>query len=315
MRVLHARAPASKPNGLRPALSAGPLHYGRAFVCIHAPDKDGDERNHHAHILLSMREIGADGFGAKARDWNSREQLETWREAWERTANRYLEKHGHEARIDRRALKEQGIEREPTTHRGPHIDAMEKDGLATERGDAWREAAQRKAELDKLVAELAAVENEISKAELEAYLDAQDCERQAWDDRLYDAAVEKEEADPQIDDFERSDDEKRRDRSSQVNLETVVFAAEKVVDKGFDLGARGVEATLEAAATSIESLFDCGPARPVKTTPTSRDKSEAKVDLRRYLSDVGYRQRMIQQEIAERWRREQEQQRGNERER
>ena len=43
-----------------------------ADVAIHAPDRDGDDRNYHAHILLTTREIGPDGFGEKAREWNKR---------------------------------------------------------------------------------------------------------------------------------------------------------------------------------------------------------------------------------------------------
>jgi hypothetical protein len=30
---------------------------------IHLPDKEGDERNHHAHLLVRTREIGPAGFG------------------------------------------------------------------------------------------------------------------------------------------------------------------------------------------------------------------------------------------------------------
>jgi hypothetical protein len=293
-----------------------------ADVCIHAPGKDSDERNHHAHILLTMREIGPDGFGAKVREWNSKEQLEQWREAWERTANRYLEKHGHEARVDRRTLKEQGIEREATTHRGPNVDAMEKDGISTERGKEWREAQQRKSELDELVAELAALENEIRKVEMEAFLEAQDRERATWNDRLYDAAVEKERADQQFEGFEYDDEANagsdradERTPSALVNgLETAVFAAERAVEVGFDLAARGVEVTLEAAATSIESLFDVGPPRPPKPKP--RELSEKKPDLRRYLADAEYRRKWVQRDIAERQRREREHHaRENERER
>src|SRR5258708_6140146 len=39
-----------------------------ADVNIHASDRQGDERNHHAHILLTQRSIGPEGFGEKVRD-------------------------------------------------------------------------------------------------------------------------------------------------------------------------------------------------------------------------------------------------------
>ncbi len=39
--------------------------YGVAVqIAVHAPDKDGDDRNHHAHLLMTPRTAG--GFGAYA---------------------------------------------------------------------------------------------------------------------------------------------------------------------------------------------------------------------------------------------------------
>ena len=61
-----------------------------ADVNIHEPSGTGDERNHHAHILLTMRTVAPEGFGPKVREWNSREQVEKWREEWERITNRHL---------------------------------------------------------------------------------------------------------------------------------------------------------------------------------------------------------------------------------
>jgi len=136
-----------------------------ADVAIHAPGKNSDPRNYHAHILLTMREIGPDGFGDKVREWNSRQQLEKWREEWEKIQNRYLERHGHEARVDRRTLEAQGIDREPTTHRGPHVDAMERKGMDTERGAAARETFHHNQEVAKLKRELAQVQKQIYEIE------------------------------------------------------------------------------------------------------------------------------------------------------
>lgn len=36
------------------------------LVAIHGPGKHSDERNHHVHLLMSARQIGPDGFGARA---------------------------------------------------------------------------------------------------------------------------------------------------------------------------------------------------------------------------------------------------------
>jgi len=143
-----------------------------ADVNIHAPGGKGDDRNHHAHILLTMREIGPDGFDPmKGRDWNSRAQLQAWREAWERTQNRYLERHGHDARVDRRTLEAQGIDREPTTHLGPHAHAMEqRKGVETERGAIHRDTFTAAQETAKLKRELAAVMRQIAALEDAAIL-------------------------------------------------------------------------------------------------------------------------------------------------
>lgn len=114
-----------------------------ADVAIHSPGPEGDSRNHHAHILLTMREVGPDGFGKKIREWNSQGQLQTWRENWANLANRYLERHGHDARIDHRSLEEQGSDREATIHLGPAATQLERQGEATELGDRNREVEER----------------------------------------------------------------------------------------------------------------------------------------------------------------------------
>jgi hypothetical protein len=94
-----------------------------ADIALHAPGREGDDRNHHAHILLTTREIGSEGFTTKNRDWNAVEVLEGWREAWAQDANLALEQSGIEARIDHRTLEAQRIE------------ALELSSVAEVRGD------------------------------------------------------------------------------------------------------------------------------------------------------------------------------------
>src|SRR3546814_1315853 len=43
--------------------------------------KDGQPKPH-AHVMLSMREVGPEGFGQKVREWNSTALLQEWRVAW-----------------------------------------------------------------------------------------------------------------------------------------------------------------------------------------------------------------------------------------
>lgn len=98
-----------------------------ADIALHAPGREGDERNHHAHILLTTREVDADGFTTKNRDWNKVEVLEGWREAWARDSNAALERAGIEDRVDHRTLVAQRDE------------ALELASAARERGDEGAE--------------------------------------------------------------------------------------------------------------------------------------------------------------------------------
>jgi len=98
-----------------------------ADIALHAPGREGDERNHHAHILLTTREIAAEGFTTKNRDWNKVEVLEGWREAWARDSNAALERVGIEDRVDHRTLVAQRDE------------ALELASAARERGDEGAE--------------------------------------------------------------------------------------------------------------------------------------------------------------------------------
>src|SRR3984885_546037 len=286
-----------------------------ADVAIHAPGREGDERNHHAHILLTMRELAADGFGEKVRDWNSKEQLEQWRESWENIANRYLEKHGHEAHIDRRTLEEQGIDREPTVHRGPHVDAMEREGAITALGDWSREVVERNATRGDLLAELAVIQKEIRAVESEAYLETFDGKQEVWEAAFFATPVETETASPRVaelrhDDFDNSGAARSETRQpAAINLGPAMHTAKRVLGKALDFAAERVEATLESAATSFESLFETAPRRAPRAPQKPREnpqQADVKADLQRYLADGEYRRALAQREIQERQRRERE---------
>jgi len=102
--------------------------------------------NPHAHIMLTMREVGPAGFASKKnRDWNKPEMLESWREGWAAQANRSLERAGRSERIDHRSLAEQGSERLPQVHLGPHAAALERRGIVTEKGEQNRLVAEHNA--------------------------------------------------------------------------------------------------------------------------------------------------------------------------
>ena len=78
-----------------------------ADISIH--DELNGNGNHHAHVMLTTREVTEDGFGHKNRDWNQKELLHHWRESWADHVNHALERSGHEERVDHRSSYEQTI--------------------------------------------------------------------------------------------------------------------------------------------------------------------------------------------------------------
>ena len=122
-------------------------HGCAADVAIHAPGREGDHRNHHAHILCTTRRLTPDGFGEKCRELDDRKTkaVDGWRERFADLQNEHLERAGVAERVDHRSLKEQGIERTPMRHLGPAATGYERrtGEPSRKRLDFEREAAER----------------------------------------------------------------------------------------------------------------------------------------------------------------------------
>jgi hypothetical protein len=103
---------------------------------IHQPDPLGDQRNFHAHILVTTRDVGPEGFGKKNRDWHHASFVGDLRHEWARVQNRILEKHlGPDApKVSPLSLAERGIDQAPAPKMGPSATAMQRRGEATELG-------------------------------------------------------------------------------------------------------------------------------------------------------------------------------------
>ena len=124
-------------------------------LSIHEPDRNGSDKNHHAHLLLTTRQLTKTGLGEKSDIERSdkylkehgkptgKEQILNLRESWEIICNRSLEINGHEKRISAKSYKARGIEKEATIHIGAAASAMERKGIQTEKGDKNREILQR----------------------------------------------------------------------------------------------------------------------------------------------------------------------------
>jgi Ti-type conjugative transfer relaxase TraA len=134
--------------------------YGAAVdFAIHAPHDASDVRNHHAHVMMTTRQVTEEGLGEKTylEHKNARllsaglattdMQLRDIRQTWEGIANERLAMAGLDIRIDHRSHMERGLEISPTEHMGVHATQMERRGLDVARTRLDEEAAQRNADL------------------------------------------------------------------------------------------------------------------------------------------------------------------------
>lgn len=142
----HELAPAARAELVRSFVRE---HFvGRGMVAdlaIHepVPEKGDDPRNHHAHVLLTLRQATPEGLRpVKTREWNSDTLLLLWRKAWNDAQNRALERAGLRARVDHRTLAAQRAEareagdrlksvlldRQPEIHIGPRARQIEAAG-------------------------------------------------------------------------------------------------------------------------------------------------------------------------------------------
>jgi hypothetical protein len=116
-----------------------------ADFAMHKPGKEGDERNFHAHILVTTRDVGPTGFKRKNTEWRTPQALREWRVGWAEVQNKHLRLHlGPDApQVSHLSLAERGIDRVPTIHLGPGATALERKNIASERGEQNRDVKAR----------------------------------------------------------------------------------------------------------------------------------------------------------------------------
>lgn len=84
----------------------------RGMVADFAIHREHDD-NPHVHVMLTMRNLGPEGFGTKNTRWNDPAMLLTWRESWAAHVNLALARAGVQQRVDHRSYEAQGIDLEP----------------------------------------------------------------------------------------------------------------------------------------------------------------------------------------------------------
>lgn len=136
-----------------------------ADVAIHNPSKNGDERNHHAHIMLTTRKaeldknqnlvltekISLEWENSKRKSMglcSSGQEILLIRQQWEKVANQYLERAGFDERIDHRSHQELNNGKIPQIHETPQVTAMRRKGIQTEISRKNDERRAHNAEID-----------------------------------------------------------------------------------------------------------------------------------------------------------------------
>lgn len=180
-REIQLSLPHELPAEQRRALTlefAGAItaRYGIAVdTSLHAPNRHGDERNHHAHLLLCTRPFdlaSKTGFGNKLREFDAvahqraktENHVETLRQDWCARLNAALERagvrsaEGATVQLDHRSYERRGIELEPSVKLGPAASAMERRGEPSDRGDENRAVEARNAERHQLPQEIERLE-------------------------------------------------------------------------------------------------------------------------------------------------------------
>lgn len=120
-----------------------------ADVAIHAPHREGDQRNHHAYILTTTRVLSAEGLTDKTRILDAAStggpEIEAMRGYWAELQNRALELAGQEERVDHRSLE---VQREEALSLGDTLNAEELDREPELKLGPAANAIERRAQLD-----------------------------------------------------------------------------------------------------------------------------------------------------------------------
>nr|WP_230680892.1 MobA/MobL family protein [Paracidovorax cattleyae] len=147
--------------------------FGVAADCaIHKPSIDGDDRNHHAHILLSACHSDEAGrLGAKCVLLDpihcKRSGLDdsvTWlRPQWEKMVNAALRHAGSQSRVSHRSHMARGIGRRPSIHVGVGPGASQR----RYRNSLHRERNRECHEIDEAITRLSALKIKLQRQQAE----------------------------------------------------------------------------------------------------------------------------------------------------
>ena len=235
---------------------------------IHAPHGETDERNFHAHLMMTTRALTPDSLGDKTNlerenKWLAGQglpltqvQLVEIRQAWEQVANVHLARAELDQKIDSRSHAERGLEIEPTLHMGVHATQMERRGKEVSQRRLDPESARRNAELIRekpeqvlsiLTGEKSVFDRRDVARTLHRYIDDAEAFQAAFSKVMASPALVELQAE-QKDSFGRTLSGARYSTREMVSVERGMAegADRMAAASGFGVDARRVEAALSA---------------------------------------------------------------------
>ena len=161
---------------------------------MHAPDREGDQRNWHAHLLATTRKVDGNELGDKCDIELSdakrlsmglgpaREEIAEVREIWADRVNEHLERAGQEERVDHRSLADQRedaernneperaaeLDREPQIKLGWKVVQMERRGEPSDRADEFHKGKEHNEERRGVVIDISNFRDQLAEREGEA---------------------------------------------------------------------------------------------------------------------------------------------------
>jgi hypothetical protein len=151
--------------------------YGVAVdVAIHAPHVHGgsDDRNFHAHILMTTRTATPQGLGVKVRELDKQSTLKHIRQKVADLTNRHLAAAGLDLTVDHRSHEDRELMTEPTFHEGVDATHAKRRGEELEivkRNDAIKQRNQEAETLDISIFETETAVEQLQQQQLETAVD------------------------------------------------------------------------------------------------------------------------------------------------
>jgi hypothetical protein len=245
-------------------------------VCVHQPRAGADPRNHHAHLLMTTREVTPDGLGARTRlevsgrqryqmriPGSSRDDYLACRARWAELTNESLERAGLAQRIDHRSLKDRALDREPTLSIPEKVWYAECAGRFSAAGNEIRARHRERFEARRVGPEALATVIEKQRAQFKAQIELEREGRQPKKTPFGSLTREERNA------YRREYYRKRR----ELEADDPAAVAKRRADNAEDLNRKQREYRRKNAAARNEKRREQRKAKPIELQRSTRARS------------------------------------------